>query len=128
MLTGAPPRAHGMSSNFVPSLGVKCESIFDTLRASGATGRMVGIAHLVDAFGEDDVETVTAVTDNDEIDEALAARARDPCIERDDPGSAWCCSSSASTRRATRGAATTTNTLSQDRGHRPDNRQVFRVV
>ena len=84
MLTGAPPRAHGMTSNFVPSLGVKCESIFDTLRASGMIGKMVGIAHLVDAFGEEDVETVTAVTDNDEIDEALAARARS-VMERDDP-------------------------------------------
>ena len=84
MLTGAPPRAHGMSSNFVPSLGVKCESIFDTLRASSMTGKMVGIAHLVDAFGEKDVETVTAVTNNDEIDEALAARAR-AVMERDDP-------------------------------------------
>ena len=84
MLTGATPRAHGMSSNFVPSLGVKCESIFDTLRASGMTGKLVGIAHLVDAFGEQDVETVTAVTDNDEIDEALAARAR-AVLERDAP-------------------------------------------
>ena len=84
MLTGAPPRAHGMSSNFVPSLGVKCESIFDALRASGMSGKLVGIAHLVDAFGEEDVETVTAVTDNDEIDEALAARAR-VVMERDDP-------------------------------------------
>ncbi len=84
MFTGAPPGAHGMSSNFVPNLGIKCESIFDSLRASGLTGKMVGIAHLVDAFGEHDVETVTAVTDNDEIDEALAARAR-AVIRRDDP-------------------------------------------
>ena len=84
MFTGAPPRVHGMASNFVPSLGVKCESIFDLLRASGLSGKMVGIAHLVDAFGENDVETVTAVTDNDDIDEALAARAR-AVIERDDP-------------------------------------------
>ena len=84
MLTGAPPKVHGMGSNFVPSLGVKCESIFDSLRASGMNGRLVGIAHLVDAFGDRDVETVTAVTDNDEIDEALAARARD-VIHRDDP-------------------------------------------
>ena len=84
MFTGAPPRAHGMSSNFVPSLGVKCESIFDTLRAGGLTGKLVGIAHLVDAFGETDVETVTAVTNNDEIDYALTARAK-TVIERDDP-------------------------------------------
>ena len=84
MLTGAPPSVHGMSSNFVPSLGVKCESIFDALRAGGATGKMVGIAHLVDAFGDTDVETVTAVTNNDEIDDALSSRAR-AVIERDDP-------------------------------------------
>ena len=83
MFTGAPPRAHGMRSNFVPSLGVKCESIFDSLRASGLTGKLVGIAHLVDAFGND-VETVTAVTHNDEIDDALVARAK-AVMERDDP-------------------------------------------
>ena len=84
MLTGAPPKVHGMGSNFVPNLGVKCESIFDSLSASGMTGKLVGIAHLVDAFGDRDVETVTAVTDNDEIDEALAARGR-AVIQRDDP-------------------------------------------
>ena len=83
MFTGAPPRTHGMRSNFVPSLGVKCESIFDSLRDSGLSGRLVGIAHLVDAFG-DDVETVTAVTHNDEIDDALVARAK-AVMERDDP-------------------------------------------
>ena len=84
MLTGASPKAHGMRSNFVPSLGVKCESVFDSLRDSGQNGKLVGIAHLVDAFGERDVETVTAVTNNDEIDDALAARAR-AVMERDDP-------------------------------------------
>ncbi len=84
MFTGAPPRTHGMSSNFVPSLGVKCESIFDALRAGGLTGKLVGIAHLVDAFGETDVETVTAVTNNDEIDYALVARAK-AVIEGEDP-------------------------------------------
>ena len=83
MFTGAPPKAHGMRSNFVPSLGVKCESIFDSLRESGMTGKLVGIAHLVDAFG-DDVETVTAVTHNDEIDDALVARAKS-VMERDNP-------------------------------------------
>ncbi len=84
MFTGASPRVHGMSSNFVPSLGVKCESIFDTLRAGGMSGKLVGIAHLVDAFGETDVETVTAVTNNDEIDAAMAARAK-AVIEREAP-------------------------------------------
>ncbi len=84
MFTGAPPRVHGMSSNFVPSLGIKCESIFDALRTGGLTGKLVGIAHLVDAFGETDVETVTAVTNNDEIDDALKARAK-AVVERYDP-------------------------------------------
>ena len=84
MFTGAPPVAHGMRSNFVPRLGVRCESVFQSLRESGLSGRLVGIAHLVDAFG-DDVETVTAVTHNDEIDDALVARAK-AVMERDDPG------------------------------------------
>ena len=84
MFTGAPPKVHGMRSNFVPSLGVKCESIFDSLRESGMTGKLVGIAHLVDAFGDENVETVTAVTHNDDIDDALIARAR-AVVESDDP-------------------------------------------
>ena len=83
MFTGAPPKSHGMRSNFVPNLGVKCQSIFESLRESGLEGRLVGIAHLVDAFGED-VETVTAVTHNDEIDDALVARAK-AVMERDEP-------------------------------------------
>ena len=76
MLTGAPPRLHGMSSNFVPRLGVKCDSLFTSLRRQGKTGVFVGIAHLIDAFGERDVRSVTAVTDNDEIDHALVAQAK----------------------------------------------------
>ena len=84
MFTGAPPKVHGMRSNFVPRLNIRCESIFDSLRASNMTGKLVGIAHLVDAFGETDVETVTAVTDNDEIDNALVAKAH-MVMERDDP-------------------------------------------
>ena len=84
MLTGAPPRVHGMRSNFVPSLGAKCESIFGVLEQRGLRGRLAGIAHLVDSFGEETVETVTAVTPNEEIDEALVARARE-VLQRDDP-------------------------------------------
>jgi hypothetical protein len=79
MLTGAPPVVHGMRSNFVPRLGVKCESVFDVI----PDARMVGIAHLVDAFG-DKVSTVTAVMPNDEIDAALCNKARE-VVERDDP-------------------------------------------
>jgi hypothetical protein len=78
MLTGAPPAVHGMRSNFVPSLGVKCESIFDVVPSAC----LVGIAHLVDAFGER-VRTVTAVMPNDEIDAALCARAREVVASED---------------------------------------------
>ncbi len=84
MLTGAAPSAHGMRSNFVPSLGVKCPSVFDVLRDAGMTGRLVGIAHLIDAFGEEDVRSVTAVMDNDAIDGALVAEAQRVLVE-DDP-------------------------------------------
>lgn len=81
MLTGAPPVVHGMRSNFVPrpDRGVKCESVFDVIPGS----RMVGIAHLVDAFGQL-VSTVTAVMPNDEIDAALCRKARE-IVEADDP-------------------------------------------
>lgn len=78
MLTGAPPAVHGMRSNFVPSLGVKCESIFDVVPSA----RLVGIAHLVDAFA-DRVRTVTAVMPNDEIDAALCNRARQVAMSED---------------------------------------------
>lgn len=84
IFTGVPPRVQGKSGNFVPGLGVKCESIFDALRAGGLNGRLVSIAHLVDAFGDTDVETVTTVTNHDEIDDALKARAK-AVIEQDDP-------------------------------------------
>nr|MDQ3570751.1 alkaline phosphatase family protein [Actinomycetota bacterium] len=79
MLTGAPPAVHGMRSNFVPRKGARCESVFDV----GASARMVGIAHLVDAFG-DRVRTVTAVMPNDEIDAALCTKARQ-VVEEEDP-------------------------------------------
>ena len=84
MLSGASPHVHGMRSNFVPSLGIKCESIFDALDSNEMKGQLVGIAHLVDAFGEESVKTVTAVTPNDEIDDALVARAK-AVLETDNP-------------------------------------------
>lgn len=84
MFTGAPPKVHGMRSNFVPSLGVKCETIFEALADSGMNGKLVGIAHLVDAFGHEHLETVTAVTHNDDIDNALISRAR-AVMEREEP-------------------------------------------
>jgi uncharacterized membrane protein YbhN (UPF0104 family) len=83
MLTGASPAVHGMHSNFVPNLGVKCDSVFDALRRAGMKGKLVGIAHLIDAFGEENVRSVTAVMHNDEIDDALVSRAKQVLDEKD---------------------------------------------
>jgi uncharacterized membrane protein YbhN (UPF0104 family) len=77
MLTGASPLVHGMRSNFVPSLGVKCDSIFSSLERGGLEGKLVGIAHLIDAFGHTTVRSVTAVMHNDEIDDGLVARGKE---------------------------------------------------
>jgi hypothetical protein len=82
MLTGAPPERHGITSNLVLKLGLRVESVFDALRRAGKSGRLVGIAHLIDAFG-DDVASVTSVAHNDKIDRNLIARARRELEERD---------------------------------------------
>ncbi len=82
MFTGAAPERHGISSNLVLKLGLKVESIFDVLRRHGKVGRLVGIAHLIDAFG-DDVASVTSVAHNDKIDQNLIARARRELEEHD---------------------------------------------
>lgn len=76
MLTGAAPRVHGMRSNLVLSLGVKCESIFDTLGAAGKKGILYACAHLIDAFGAD-CRAFTAVAHNDRVDGEIMARARE---------------------------------------------------
>jgi hypothetical protein len=47
-------------------------------------GRLIGIAHLIDLFGEEDVKTVTSVMHNAEIDLALIERAKRTLIA-DDP-------------------------------------------
>nr|MBA3473684.1 alkaline phosphatase family protein [Rubrobacter sp.] len=83
MLTGAAPERHGIASNLVLKLGLKVESIFDVLRRRGKVGRLVGIAHLIDAFG-DDVASVTSVAHNDKIDQNLIAAAKRE-LERHDP-------------------------------------------
>jgi len=83
MLTGAAPERHGIASNLVLKLGLKVESIFDVLRRRGKVGRLVGIAHLIDAFG-DDVASVTSVAHNDKIDQNLIAAARRE-LESHDP-------------------------------------------
>src|SRR3712207_3317591 len=84
MLTGAPPQEHGMRSNFAPRLGVRCESVFETLERSGRRGRLVGIAHLLDPFGERVVRSVTSVQPTTRIDDLLVAAAR-RVVEEEDP-------------------------------------------
>ena len=84
MLTGATPAEHGMRSNFAPRLGVRRESVFDVLERHGRRGRLVGIAHLLDPFGEDVVRSVTSVQPTAEIDRSLTAEAR-RVVEEEDP-------------------------------------------
>jgi len=84
MLTGATPAEHGMRSNFAPRLGVRRESIFDVLERGGRAGRLVGIAHLLDPFGEDVVRSVTSVQPTSEIDRSLCAEGR-RVVEQEDP-------------------------------------------
>src|SRR5215211_812615 len=84
MLTGATPAEHGMRSNFVARLGVRAESIFDVLERHGRTGRLVGIAHLLDPFGRDVVRSVTSVQPTERIDHSLAAAGRE-VVEQEDP-------------------------------------------
>jgi hypothetical protein len=84
MLTGATPAEHGMRSNFVARLGVRTESIFDALERHGRRGRLVGIAHLLDPFGEDVVRSVTSVQPTERIDRSLVAEGR-RVVEEEDP-------------------------------------------
>jgi glycosyl transferase family 2/sulfatase-like protein len=84
MLTGAAPAEHGMRSNFAPRLGVRCESVFDVLERDGRRGRLVGIAHLLDPFGEEVVRSVTSVQPTSEIDHSLSAEAR-RVVDEEDP-------------------------------------------
>jgi hypothetical protein len=84
MLTGATPAEHGMRSNFVARLGVRTESVFDVLGRHGRRGRLVGIAHLLDPFGDDVVRSVTSVQPTERIDHSLAAEAR-RVVDEEDP-------------------------------------------
>jgi hypothetical protein len=83
MLTGATPAEHGMRSNFAPRLGVRRESVFDVLEREGRRGRLVGIAHLLDPFGEEVVRAVTSVQPTSQIDHSLVAEARRVVNEED---------------------------------------------
>ena len=82
MLTGAAPERHGITSNLVLKLGLRVESVFDVLRGAGKKGRLVGIAHLIDAFGSD-VASVTSVAHNDKIDVNLIAAGKRELEEHD---------------------------------------------
>lgn len=82
MFTGTYPFEHGITSNMVWKLGIKAESIFDSLRKVGKKGILLGIAHLVDSFGKD-VETVTAVMKNDVADRNIIERAKKIMVEQD---------------------------------------------
>jgi Glycosyl transferase family 2/Sulfatase/Type I phosphodiesterase / nucleotide pyrophosphatase len=84
MLTGATPAEHGMRSNFVARLGVRRESIFEVLERHGRRGRLVGIAHLLDPFGEEVVRSVTSVQPTERIDRSLSAEAR-RVVDEEDP-------------------------------------------
>src|SRR5215211_3602668 len=84
MFTGATPGEHGMRSNFAPRLGVRRESVFDVLQRHGRRGRLVGIAHLLDPFGEQVVSAVTSVQPTARIDHSLCAEGR-RVVEREDP-------------------------------------------
>ena len=84
MLTGATPAEHGMRSNFVARTGARRPSAFSALEAAGRSGRLVGIAHLLDAFPERHVRSVTSVQPTERLDRSLAAVARD-VVEREDP-------------------------------------------
>jgi len=83
MFTGAAPERHGIASNLVLKLGLRVESVFDVLRRRGKVGKLVGIAHLIDAFGHEDVASVTSVAHNDKIDGYLIAAAGRELEEHD---------------------------------------------
>jgi hypothetical protein len=84
MLSGAAPAEHGMRSNFAPRLGLRCESIFDVLERHGRRGRLVGIAHLLDPFGDGVVRAVSSVQPTEQLDQSLCAEAR-WVVEEEDP-------------------------------------------
>jgi hypothetical protein len=82
MFTGTYPYEHGITSNMVWKLGIKVESIFDSLRKVGKKGRLLGVAHLVDSMGSD-VDTFTAVMHNDKADPTIMKKAKHIMKEQD---------------------------------------------
>ncbi|MCH6268298.1 MULTISPECIES: alkaline phosphatase family protein [Neobacillus] len=75
MFTGTYPFEHGIKSNMVWKLGIKVESVFDSLRKVSKKGSLLAVAHLVDSFGSD-VDTFTAVMHNDVVDRKIIERAK----------------------------------------------------
>ncbi|MFX1465080.1 MAG: alkaline phosphatase family protein [Promethearchaeota archaeon] len=89
MFTGASKEKHGITSNLVVKSffgrkGIKVESTFDLLEKNGMKGRMVAIAHLIDAFGEKIVRSVSAVCPNELID-GIILKTAESIIEKEDP-------------------------------------------
>lgn len=82
MFTGTYPFEHGIKSNMVWKLGIKVESVFDSLRKVGKKGSLLAVAHLVDSFGKD-VETFTAVMKNNLVDRGIIERAKNIMEEQD---------------------------------------------
>ncbi|MYL34746.1 sulfatase-like hydrolase/transferase [Pontibacillus yanchengensis] len=82
MMTGTYPKEHGIKSNMVWNLGIKVESVFDSLRKIGKKGRLLGVAHLIDAMG-DDVEAYTAVAHNDSVDRNILENAKQMMEQED---------------------------------------------
>ena len=58
--------------------------MFQTLERAGKRGRLVGIAHLLDPFGEEVVRSVTSVQPTARIDHSLTAAGR-KVVEEEDP-------------------------------------------
>ncbi|MDN3018798.1 alkaline phosphatase family protein [Paenibacillus sp. BSR1-1] len=81
MFTGTYPFEHGIKSNMVWKLGIKVESVFDSLRKIGKKGSLLAVAHLVDSFGKD-VETYTAVMNNSIVDRSIIERAKNIMDEK----------------------------------------------
>jgi predicted AlkP superfamily pyrophosphatase or phosphodiesterase len=89
MFTGAGKEVHGITSNlvlksFFGKNGVKVESIFDVLERNNMNGRMVAIAHLIDAFGEKIVKSVSAVCPNEIVD-GIIFKTAESIIDKEDP-------------------------------------------
>jgi len=88
MLTGASQKKHGVKSNLILGslLGkekLNTESIFDVLEEKGMMGKIIAVAHLKDAFG-DNVQTYSAIHDNETVDASVMNKTR-KLIEEEDP-------------------------------------------